>query len=210
MQELIINIVNQFGYIGILLLIAIENIFPPIPSEVILTFAGFMTTHTNMNVIGVIIFSTIGSVLGALILYRVGRSLTKERLEYILDGKIGRILHFKKDDVRKSEEWFIKRGNLTVFFCRFIPIIRSLISLPAGMTKMKLGIFLILTTAGTIIWNTVLVLLGVAFGTSWEKIVGYINTYTTITLIVICIGVIIAGIIFYKTRIVTKCKINNI
>ena len=204
MQDLIINIINQFGYIGILLLIAIENIFPPIPSEVILTFAGFMTTHTNMNVIGVIIFSTIGSVLGALVLYGIGRLLTKERLEYILDGKIGHILHFKKEDVRKSEEWFIKRGNITVFFCRFIPIIRSLISIPAGMTKMKLGIFLILTTAGTVIWNTVLVLLGAAFGASWEKIAGYIDTYSTITLIVICVVFVIGCIFFYKNRIAKK------
>jgi len=204
MQELIINIINQFGYIGILLLIAIENIFPPIPSEVILTFAGFMTTHTNMNVIGVIIFSTIGSVLGALVLYGIGRLLTKERLEYILDGKIGHILGFKKEDVKKSEEWFIKRGNITVFFCRFIPIIRSLISIPAGMTKMKLGIFLILTTAGTVIWNTVLVLLGAAFGASWEKIAGYIDTYSTITLIVICVVFVIGCIFFYKNRIAKK------
>ena len=204
MQELIINIINQFGYIGILLLITIENIFPPIPSEVILTFTGFMTTYTNMTILGVIIFSTIGSVLGALILYGIGRLLTKERLEHILDGKIGHLFHFKKDDVRKSEEWFIKSGNLTVFFCRFVPIIRSLISIPAGMTKMKLGTFLILTTAGTVIWNTVLVLLGAAFANSWEKIAVYMDTYSTITLIVICVVIIISCIIFYKNRIKKK------
>jgi len=206
MQDLIINIINQFGYIGILLLIAIENIFPPIPSEVILTFGGFMTAHTNMKILGVIIFSTIGSVLGALILYGIGRLLTKERLEHILDGKIGHMLHFKKEDVRKSEEWFIKRGNLTVFFCRFIPIIRSLISIPAGMTKMKLKIFLTLTTAGTAIWNTVLVLLGSAFGASWKKIAGYMDTYSTIVLIVICVIFIIACIVFWKKRDYSKKK----
>jgi len=200
MQDLIINTINQFGYIGILLLIAIENIFPPIPSEVILTFGGFMTTHTNMNIIGVIIFSTIGSVLGALVLYGVGRLLTKDRLEHILDGKIGSMLHFKKEDVRKSEDWFIKSGNYTVFFCRFIPIIRSLISIPAGMTKMKLRTFIILTAAGTAIWNTILVFLGAAFGASWKKIAGYMDTYSTIALIVICVVFIIGCIIFYKKR----------
>lgn len=209
MQELIINIMNQFGYLGIFLLIAIENIFPPIPSEVILTFGGFMTTYSSMKVLGVIIFSTIGSVAGALVLYGIGRLLTKERLEKILDGKIGHILGFKKEDVRKSEEWFIKRGNLTVFFCRFIPIIRSLISIPAGMTKMKLGIFLILTTIGTAIWNTVLVFLGVAFGASWDKIAGYINSYSHITLIVICIVFVICAILFYKNRIAVKKKNNT-
>jgi len=200
MQDLIINIINQFGYIGILLLIAIENIFPPIPSEVILTFGGFMTAHTNMKILGVIIFSTIGSVLGALVLYGVGRLLTKDRLEHILDGKIGSMLHFKKEDVRKSEDWFIKSGNYTVFFCRFIPIIRSLISIPAGMTKMKLRTFIILTAAGTAIWNTILVFLGAAFGASWKKIAGYMDTYSTIALIVICVVFIIGCIIFYKKR----------
>lgn len=204
MQDLIINVMNQFGYIGILLLIAIENIFPPIPSEIILTFGGFMTTYTSMKILGVIIFSTIGSVVGALVLYGIGRLLTKERLEKILDGKLGHILGFKKEDVKKSEEWFIKRGNLTVFFCRFIPIIRSLISIPAGMTKMKLGIFLVLTTAGTVIWNTVLVFLGAAFGASWEKIAGYIDSYSKVTLFVICVVFAICCVLFYKKRIAVK------
>jgi membrane protein DedA with SNARE-associated domain len=204
MQDLIISSINQFGYIGILLLIAIENIFPPIPSEVILTFGGFMTTHTNISIIGVIIFSTIGSTLGALVLYGVGRLLTKERLENILDGKIGRTLHFKKEAVRKSEDWFIKRGNYTVFFCRFIPIIRSLISIPAGMTKMRLKTFIILTVAGTAIWNTILVFLGAAFGASWKKIAGYMDTYSTIALIVICVVFIIACIVFYIKRNLSK------
>lgn len=206
MQELIINVMNQFGYWGILFLIAIENIFPPIPSEVILTFGGFMTISTTMTTLGVIIFSTIGSVLGALVLYGVGRLLTKERLENLLDGKIGRMLHFKKEDVQKSEDWFIKRGKITVFFCRFIPIIRSLISIPAGMTKMNIGVFLLLTTIGTAIWNTVLVLLGAAFGASWEKIAAVIDTYSTATLVVICIAFVIGCFVFYKKRIAKKSK----
>lgn len=206
MQEIMINIMNQFGYWGILILIFIENVFPPIPSEVILTFGGFMTTYTNMNVVGVIIFSTIGSVIGAIVLYGIGRLLTQERLEYILDGKIGRMLGFKKDDVKKTEEWFIKRGKLTVLFCRFIPIVRSLISIPAGMTKMKLGIFILLTTIGTAIWNTVLVLLGAGAGASWEKIVVYMDKYSTIALIGISILCVIAAILFYKNRIAKKNK----
>jgi alkaline phosphatase len=210
MQDLIINVMNQFGYIGILLLIAIENIFPPIPSEVILTFGGFMTTNSNMKILWVIVFSTIGSVVGALVLYGIGRLLTKERLEKILDGKIGHILGFKKQDVRKSEEWFAKRGNLTVLFCRFIPIVRSLISVPAGMTKMKLGTFLILTTAGTAIWNTVLVLLGAGFGASWGKIAGYIDSYSKITLIILCIIFAIGCFIFYKVRIQKKNRVSII
>lgn len=147
MQEIIINIMNDFGYLGIALLIAIENIFPPIPSEVILTFGGFMTTYSNINIIGVIISSTIGSALGAIILYWVGRILSKERLEKIVDGKIGNMLHFKKQDIEKANKSFEKRGKFTVFFCRFVPIVRSLISIPAGMTKMKFTPFVLLTIA---------------------------------------------------------------
>jgi alkaline phosphatase len=206
MQELIINVMNQFGYFGILFLIALENVFPPIPSEVILTFGGFMTISTSMTVLGVIVFSTIGSVLGALILYGIGRLLTRERLENILGSKLGRMLGFKKDDVKKSEDWFIKRGKITVFFCRFIPIIRSLISIPAGMTKMNVGIFLLLTTIGTAIWNTVLVLLGAAFGASWDKIASVIDKYSTTTLYVICVAFAVGCFVFYKKRIAKKSK----
>lgn len=206
MQEIIIDIINQFGYIGVMLLIAIENIFPPIPSEVILTFGGFMTTYTSMKILWVIVFSTIGSVVGALVLYGIGRLLTKEKLEKLLGSKIGKILGFKKDDVAKSEKWFIKRGKITVFFCRFIPIIRSLISIPAGMTKMNMWMFLILTTIGTAIWNTVLVSLGAAFGASWGIIAKYMDTYSKIGLIAICVAFIIGCIVFYKNRIAKRKK----
>lgn len=209
MQEIIINIMNQFGYWGILILIFVENIFPPIPSEVILTFGGFMTTYSDMKILGVIIFSTIGSVVGAIALYGIGRLLTQERLEYILEGKIGRLLGFKKNDVKKTEEWFIKRGKYTVLFCRFIPIVRSLISIPAGMTKMKLGLFIILTTIGTVIWNTVLVFLGAGAGASWEKIAIYMDKYSKVALFAIIGIFIIAAILFYKNRIAKKTKINK-
>ena len=99
MEVLIIEMVERFGYIGIILLIALENIFPPIPSEVILTFGGFLTTYTKLNVWGVILSATIGSVAGAIVLYIVGRCLTGERLMQLVDGKLGKRLHFNRDDV---------------------------------------------------------------------------------------------------------------
>jgi len=151
---------NQFGYCGILLLIAVENIFPPIPSEVILTFGGFLTTCTSMNIWGVILFATVGSVLGAVVLYAVGRYLNYEKLQRWIGGRWGRRLHLKKEDISQAVDWFSRRGASTVFFCRFIPIVRSLISIPAGVAKMNPAKFIILTTAGTLIWNTVLVYLG--------------------------------------------------
>lgn len=200
MQEIIINVMNSFGYVGIALLIAIENIFPPIPSEVILTFGGFMTTYSKMKVIGVIIASIIGSIIGAIALYFIGRFLNKDRLEKIVEGKIGTILHLKKKDIEKANIWFEKRGQYTVFFCRFIPIVRSLISIPAGMTKMKFVPFTILTTIGSTIWNSALVYLGVITGSSWMKIVSYVNYYSKVVLIIILVVVTIFLRQLYKKR----------
>lgn len=201
MQALIINIINKFGYLGVLLLIAIENIFPPIPSEVILAFGGFMTTYTKLTVIGVIISATIGSVLGAIILYYVGKLLNKERLIKIVSSKIGKLLCLKAKDIEKADEWFDNKGNVTVFFCRFVPIVRSLISIPAGMSEMPFKRFLIFTLLGTIIWNTVLVTLGSIMGSSWEKIVDFISQYAFITLIVLIIIAVVVLFIFYRKRL---------
>lgn len=205
MQEWIIEVINQFGYWGIMILIAVENIFPPIPSEVILTFGGFITTYTELKVWGVVIFATIGSLIGAIVLYGVGRLLKPERLELWLSGKWAKRLRFKKEDVDKAVSWFHKQGNVTVFFCRFIPIVRSLISIPAGIAKMNMVSFLVLTTIGTFIWNIVLVNLGAFAGESWEKIVEYMDTYSSVALILFAIALVGgAGFYFYKKKKTAK------
>lgn len=209
MQDIIINIMNQFGYLGIALLIAIENIFPPIPSEVILTFGGFMTTISNIKIWGVILSATIGSVLGAVVLYSIGRWLNPQRLERWLDGKVGKILHLKKEDVERAEKWFSRHGKFTVFFCRFIPIVRSLISIPAGMARMNMGTFLLLTALGTSLWNIVLVYAGAFFGASWEIAVGYMNTYSMAAAAVLAVFIIIFGMLYYNKRIKHKAKIDS-
>lgn len=200
MQDLIIEIMNNFGYIGVFLLITIENIFPPIPSEVILLFGGFMTTYSSMNVIGVIIASTLGSVLGAIILYYIGKILNKERLKKIITSKPGKLLRLKPEDIDKADEWFDSKGNKTVFFCRFVPVIRSLISIPAGMSEMPMKKFLIYTTAGSIIWNAALTIAGSIVGENWTSIVEIMDSYSHIAVIVLTIIFIIAIIIFYTKR----------
>lgn len=206
MEQAIIEIMNQYGYWGIFLLIAIENIFPPIPSEVILTFGGFMTTYTDLKIIGIIIASVLGSTVGAIILYLVGRIFDKQRLERIVQGKLGKLLHFKVEDIEKANAWFEKRGYVTVFFCRFIPIVRSLISIPAGMAKLKILPFLVLTIAGSAIWNTVLIYLGVMAGASWEKISQYIDGYAKIVFVILLVVFIALAIWFIKTRFLKKDK----
>lgn len=200
MQDLIIEIMNNFGYIGVFLLIAIENVFPPIPSEVILLFGGFMTTFTNMNIIGVIIASTLGSLLGAIILYYIGKILNKERLKKIITSKPGKLLRLTPEDIDKADDWFDKKGNKTVFFCRFIPVIRSLISIPAGMSEMPMKKFLIYTTIGSAIWNSALTIAGSIVGENWTSILEIMDNYSHIAVIILGIIFIAAIIIFYFKR----------
>lgn len=204
MQEIIISIMESFGYLGILLLITIENVFPPIPSEVILLFAGFMTTKSKLTLVGVIIISTIGSLIGAIILYLVGRLLNKERLIKIVNGKIGKILRLSEKDILKADEWFSKKGTKTVFFCRFVPVLRSLISIPAGISGMNIPKFLIYTTIGSLIWNTVLSYMGMVTGENWEKILAVFETYSTVIKIILLIGVVVLIYIFYRKKQKTK------
>ena len=200
MDNWLIDIMNEYGYIGIMFLIAIENIFPPIPSEVILTFGGFKTTASNLSILGVIISATAGSVVGAIILYIIGLQFDVARLEIIVN-KWGHILRITTNDIHKADGWFNKYGHWTVFFCRFVPLIRSLISIPAGMSNMHLGIFLSLTTLGTLIWNIVLVCLGASVGASWELIIEYMEVYSKIVYIILFLFIITLIFIVVRRRI---------
>ncbi len=206
MQEFIIEIMNQFGYFGIFFLIFIENVFPPIPSEVVLLFGGFMTTYTELNILLMIVFSTLGSVVGAIVLYYVGKILNKERLKRIVSGKVGKILRLKTSDIDKADHWFDTKGNKTVFFCRFIPVVRSLISIPAGMSEMAMGKFLLYTTAGSAIWNSVLLIVGNKVGENWESILGIMDQYSHIVLILLVILFVAFLVYFFGFRNKSKEK----
>lgn len=199
MQQLVLEVMGSFGYVGIFLLILVENLFPPIPSEVILTFGGFMTTYTTMHTAGVIAASTLGSVLGAVILYYAGRLIPRTVLEKMVEGRLGKCLHFEKDDIEDAMEWFDSKGRMTVLLCRCVPIIRSLISIPAGMAGMQMVPFLLLTTAGSLVWNTALVSAGAFAGASWGKILEVMHTYSNITVLVVGI-LALAGSSFYFAK----------
>lgn len=205
MQNFLEEVINQFGYAAIVILIAVENIFPPIPSEVILTFGGFMTAATDMTIAGVIIASTAGSVGGAIVLYYLGSILGAERMKRIV-VKYGKWLRVTTDDIDKSYGWFKQYGSWTVFFCRFIPLIRSLISIPAGMSRMRMPKFLVLTTTGTFIWNTVLVNLGASVGENWEDIVAVMDVYSNIAYAVIAVLGIAFLVWFFYFRPKKKAK----
>lgn len=183
MGNFILRVMEQFGYIGIFMLIAIENLFPPIPSEVILTFGGFLTTYSKINPIGVIISATIGSLIGAIILYYFGT-----------------FIKVKAKNLAKTNSWFTKYGNISVLVGRFVPIIRSLISIPAGINKMPFGIFIIYTTIGSLIWNIALVYAGVILGKNWVVIANILNKYSNLVLIILVFIALYKLIKWYRRR----------
>lgn len=197
MEQWITDIMSDYGYIGIFLLIMLENVFPPIPSEVILTVGGFMTTTTDMTIIGVILASTAGSVVGAVILYGIGLLVDVERLERIVE-KYGSWLRVKKSDIHRADSWFDKYGIWTIFFGRLIPLVRSLISIPAGMSNMKLWLFLTFTTLGTLLWNTVLVFVGEAVGDNREAILKQLDIYSNVVYAIIALFVIAVVWYYFK------------
>lgn len=199
MENWIIEFMEKFGYFGVFLMIALENIFPPIPSEVVLTFGGFMTTKSDLTVFGVVVAATLGAVVGAVILYLIGLLLNVNQLEKIID-RWGHILKIKKEDIHKADRWFERYGVWTVFFCRMVPIVRSLISVPAGMARMNMVIFLVFTTIGTLIWNTILVSLGAAFGEAWTTVLDYMSVYSNVFYVIFAVLFVLVIAWYVKKR----------
>lgn len=200
MENFVISIMNQFGYLGIFFLIFIENIFPPIPSEAVLLFGGFMTTYSELNLVLMVFFATLGSLAGAIILYYIGKILNKKRLKKLISGRVGKVLRLKASDVDKADQWFDTKGNKTVFFCRFIPVVRSLISIPAGMSEMVMSKFLLYTISGSLIWNTVLLFIGSKVCENWQKIEKLIGEYSHIILILLIVAFISFMIWYFKIK----------
>lgn len=198
MQEMFMFLIEEYGYISLFLLMIVENVFPPIPSEIILTFAGFMTSRGDLDVIGVIVVGTCGSFLGSYILFYLGRKMTINSLERLLDSPISKKLHFQKKEVMNTLDWFLKHGPKAVFLGRLVPVIRSLISIPAGMSQMSFISFSLYTLLGTLLWDSVLVCLGIYLGQNWELMIMMINQYKIITILFI-IGVILYWILKKKS-----------
>ncbi len=188
LDDIIVSVMETLGVFGAGLLVALENLFPPIPSEVILPLAGFTASRGAFTVTAVIIATTIGSVVGAFALYWLGRRLGAERLARIAD----KVPLMRGDDIRTSVHWFEKRrGAIAVFFGRFVPLVRSLISIPAGVARMNVWLFLGLTTLGSGIWNTIFVVLGYILGANWRVVEEAASQYGEV-LLVILIGLVVA------------------
>lgn len=155
MVDYVVNFIAQTGYLGVFLLMALENIFPPIPSEIIMPFAGFVVAKGELNLIGVMLAGTAGSVVGALPWYFAGRWLGRERLKRVASHH-GRWLTVSADEVDKSVDAFEQHGRKIVLFGRLIPAVRTLISVPAGIARMNLPAFIAYTTAGSLLWTSIL------------------------------------------------------
>jgi membrane protein DedA with SNARE-associated domain len=172
----ITSTVQTGGYVGVAFLTLLENLFPPIPSELILPVAGFLVSSGEMSYVWVVVASTIGSLLGALLLYGIGAWLGEERLRSFVQAH-GKWLALDEDDLDQAKGWFEKHGGMAVFIGRLVPSLRSLISVPAGLARMPLGRFVLYTTAGSAVWNAILVGGGWALGGQWERVKPYMTVF---------------------------------
>lgn len=169
-----LDLVERLGYAGVAFAVALENVFPPIPSEAILPMAGFLVGQGRFTFPAVVLAATIGSVVGALILYALGYYFGEAKLRYLF-RRFGKFALLDEQDLDKAKEWFERHGSRAVLICRLVPIVRSLISVPAGLVKMSLGTFIIYTAIGSGIWNTLLISGGWILGNEWESVEGYIS-----------------------------------
>lgn len=182
----LVSLMESVGGIGVMLAIALESIFPPIPSEIILPLAGFTASRGTMPLFAAIIWATIGSLLGALTLYGVSRLVGLHRIHRAADVIPG----VNREDVNRASGWFERYGTWSVLIGRVIPVVRSLISIPAGFNRMNLVQFSGWTLAGSAVWNTILVTAGYVLGDNWCSILGVLNVFEDIV-----IGVVIAIIL---------------
>lgn len=172
------GLMDTLGAPGAGVAIALENLFPPIPSEAILPLAGFAASAGRMSLVAVLLWTTAGSVIGALALYGVGALLGRDRTVALA----ARLPLLKVSDIERTEAWFLRHGTKAVFFGRMIPVFRSLVSIPAGVERMPLPVFLALTTLGSALWNTAFVLAGHALGANWAQVTDVVSAYSKVVL----------------------------
>lgn len=197
----IVNLMEVLGGPGVGIAILLENVFPPIPSEVVLPLGGFTAAQGSLTFASVLIWSIVGSVVGAYVLYGVGAWLGAERLRKIADW----MWLVKASDVDASLEFFDRHGKASIFFGRLIPGIRSLISIPAGLDRMNLVTFGLWTTLGSGIWNTILVSLGYALGDQWERVTEYVDAYSKVAYVILLL-ILVGFLVFFIRRDINERK----
>lgn len=178
------DVIEQMGYLGVALLVVLENVFPPIPSEIVLPFAGFVAQRGDASVWGMLLSATIGSVVGAWILYGAAALIGPERLRVFI-VRFGKWFTVKETDLHRAEKWFDERATVAVLIGRCVPIIRSIVSIPAGFRRMTIVPFTILTALGSLAWNLALIGAGAILGDQWDKVERYVGLFQWLVILVI-------------------------
>lgn len=204
MDSVFLSFMDQFGYLAVAALVFLECVFPPIPSEVIIPAAGALCLTTGMVLPGAVAAATVGAVAGATVLYGVGRVLSRERLGAFFETRPMRLLGFHRADVERVVDWFDRKGQITVLFCRCIPGVRSLISIPAGTARMPLPRFLAFTTAGTVVWNVILCGLGYGAGSAWQRVSDQVAGFSDMVKYVLLAAVVAAACWWVCVRILPR------
>lgn len=176
--QLVLDVIEALGYVGLALLLVAENLFPPIPSEVVLPLAGFLVGRGDLNLWGAMVAATFGSVVGAVVLYGLGRWGGRR-----LVLRYGKWLRVDEEALGRAEGWFKRYGDWIVLVARVVPLARSIVSIPAGTARMPLPRFLVLTTIGSAAWNGILIGAGVALGANWQVVENWVGSYSNVVLV---------------------------
>ncbi len=187
MIEWATQVIDTIGLLGVALLVALESIFPPIPSELVLLLTGFNVETGRFALIPAILLATVGSVVGAWVLYGLGAWIRGERLERFL-ARVGRWIGLTADDVATGFEWFDRHGGKIVLYGRLVPVVRSVVSIPAGAERMPFARFTLLTAAGSLLWNTVWIVVGELLGHQWEKADAWHGVINNVVVVALVLG----------------------
>ena len=189
LEQWIETVIILAGYPGIAFLMMLEHLIPPIPSEIIMTFAGFQVAEGRLAFVFALLAGSIGSTLGALGIYAIGAVLKRDRLQAWV-RRYGKWLLLSENDLQKALDTFDRHGRPAIFFGHILPGVRSLISLPAGLDGMPLPLFLVLTFLGTSLWNTILLSAGLLLHHNWRAVLSLIETYEALVWVLL-IGMLI-------------------
>ena len=187
--------VTTAGYPGILGAMVAENVFPPIPSEIVLPLAGYEVAQGSLTFFATVLVATAGSLIGALILYAVGRYGGRPAVD-----RWGRLLRVTHADLDRAERWFDRWGDWIVLFSRLVPLIRSVVSVPAGLMRMSVLRFAVLTTLGSLLWNFLLVGAGYQLGSRWEQISEVVGRWSDVMLVLAVLSVVAAAVWLWRRR----------
>jgi membrane protein DedA with SNARE-associated domain len=199
-QQIITRIILTFGYPGVFLVMLSENLIPIIPSELILPFAGFLVVEEELTLLGVIIAATIGTTIGASVMYFLGSRLGKDRLRHFFKN-YGKYLLLREKDLDKSMSFFERYGKKSVILGMLLPGVRNLISIPAGLDRMPLGKFLVIAVFSTAAWNIIWIGIGMLLGRNWMRVLAFVDAYEWFL-----IGVIAVLILFLIIRRLRQSK----